>query len=149
MAELTLIQSLPQVQGHKGHRHVILRAERSTLAKRRWRGTARNGRDFGFDLDAKLTDGTVFHVEDDLAYVIEQLPEDVIEIAVSSAREAGAIGWKLGNLHLPAEAGTHYLRAPNDAAVLQMLDREHLPYRKISAVFLPIGSAAHHHHHHD
>ena len=33
---------------------VILTADRATLAKRRWRGVAQDGREFGFDLDHVL-----------------------------------------------------------------------------------------------
>ena len=31
--------------------------DRYTLAKRRWRGVAEDGREFGFDLEAPLADG--------------------------------------------------------------------------------------------
>ncbi len=36
---------------------VRISADRLTLAKRRWRGIADDGREFGFDLAAPLADG--------------------------------------------------------------------------------------------
>ena len=43
-------------------RRVTLHAERRQFLKRRWRGTAEDGTEFGFDLESRLTDGCViFH----------------------------------------------------------------------------------------
>ena len=147
MPGLTLIQELPDVHGLKGHHKVLLQAERTTLAKRRWRGTARDGREFGFDLDATLSDGTPFHVDGNTFYVIEQLPEELLEIPVTSIKQAARIAWNLGNLHFGVEVSTHFLRVPPDPAVHQFLEREQIGFRKIQAVFLPLSGAAHHHHH--
>jgi len=150
MSGLTIIQSNPHPHGIDGpHHHIDLWVDRATLAKRRWRGTAVDGREFGFDLTEPINHGAHFFADGANYYVIEQRPEDIIEIAVSSPREAGSLGWKLGNLHLPVEAGPEYLRAPNDPAVIQLLEREHIPFRKLSAVFLPLRAESSHHHHHD
>jgi urease accessory protein len=146
--ELTLIQKLPHVHGLHGHRQVRLQAERSTLAKRRWRGVAHDGREFGFDLDAILVDGTPFLIEGDIYYVFEQLPEEVLEIPVESISEAARVGWSLGNLHFAVEVRPDSVRVPGDPAVLQFLAREKIAYHKVKCVFQPISVGAPHHHDH-
>jgi urease accessory protein len=148
MSELTLIQKLPHVHGLHGHHQVRLRAERSTLAKRRWRGVASDGREFGFDLDDTLTDGTPFHVDGGIYYVLEQLPEEVIEIPVTTIKEAACIAWSLGNLHFGVEVRPDAVRVSPDPAVLQFLERERIIFRKLNAVFLPLSAGAHDHHGH-
>ena len=43
-------------------RQVTLSAERRQFLKRRWRGIAEDGTEFGFDLETRLTDGgVIFH----------------------------------------------------------------------------------------
>ena len=56
---------------------ISLPVERRVLAKRRWRGQAMDGTDFGFDLQAPLRHGICFHAEKEKTYVIEQKPEEV------------------------------------------------------------------------
>jgi urease accessory protein len=145
MPDLTLIQKLPDTQAFHSHRQVRLQAERSILAKRRWRGVASDGREFGFDLDATLTDGTAFFIEGNTCYVIEQLPEPLLEVTVSSVPEAARIGWSLGNLHFGLEVRPHCIRVAPDPAVAQFLAREHLHYHEVKAVFRPLSAVAHRH----
>jgi urease accessory protein len=146
MAELTLIQKLPHVHGRHGHRQVRLQAERTTLGKRRWRGVAEDGHEFGFDLDDVLTDGTPFHIDGDLYYVLEQLPEEVVEISTTSATDAAILAWNLGNLHFGVEVRPGALRVTPDPAVLRYLSREKIAFQKVSCVFLPLSAGTHHHH---
>ena len=47
--------------------------DRLTLAKRRWRATASDGREFGFDLEEPLHDGEAFHEESGAIYLILEL----------------------------------------------------------------------------
>jgi urease accessory protein len=148
MAELTLIQKLPHVHGLKGHHLVKLPVERATMAKRRWRGVARDGREFGFDLDETLSDGTPFFVEGDTYYVLEQLPEEVLEIPVSSVQEAARVAWNLGNLHFGVEVRPDGVRVTGDSAILQFLARENITFKKMSCIFRPLVAGGHHHHEH-
>jgi hypothetical protein len=84
---------------------IALKADRMRLAKRRWRGFAEDGNEFGFDLEFPLRDGSCFFNSDTHAYVIEQLPEPVIDIICPQEPSAAArLGWVLGNLHFPIEA---------------------------------------------
>src|SRR4051794_5023561 len=47
---------------------IALRVDRLTLAKRRWRATAEDGAEFGFDLAAPMADGTPVHATDRAVY---------------------------------------------------------------------------------
>jgi urease accessory protein len=148
MAELTLIQNIPHDHGHHGHhRHVRLAADRTTLAKRRWRGVAEDGREFGFDLDESLGHGAHFFAEGEAHYVIDQLPEEVLEIPVATLEQAARVAWSLGNLHFGVQVLTGAVRVTEDPAVLQLLAREHIAFKRVACVFLPLSTGAHHHHH--
>jgi urease accessory protein len=127
---------------------VFLRADRITLAKRRWRGVAQDGREFGFDLDHRLSDGAVFHRESGKCYVISQAPESVLEIALGSdPSRAAVISWQIGNLHFPVEITDQVIRCADDPAIRLLLSRERVSWHLAKAVFRPIISLGHGHHH--
>jgi urease accessory protein len=128
---------------------VVLTVERATLGKRRWRGVARDGREFGFDLDRAMTHGTVFHRELGTCYVIEQAPEPVLEIELGrDPGRAATVGWQIGNLHFPIEIAENAIRCPDDPAIRQLLHREEIAWRTVVTVFRPLSSGGHAHHHH-
>ena len=68
-------ESLPEIR---------ISAERLTLAKRRWRGVAEDGTDFGFDLDVPLADGTRVFQSDAAVYFIAQKYEPELEVEDAS-----------------------------------------------------------------
>jgi urease accessory protein len=124
---------------------VVLKVDRLRLAKRRWRGFAEDGLEFGFDLEAPLRPGDPFFCSDSATYVIEQQPEVVVEMTQpDSPAIAARLGWLLGNLHFPLEIRGDVLRVCDDPAVRQMLAREGWPYRLVEAVFQP-ASGGHSH----
>jgi urease accessory protein len=129
---------------------VALRIERGTLAKRRWRGVADDGAEFGFDLEHPLEDGDVFHQGASAVYVIAQKAEAVIEVRLANlgGEEAARTGWLFGNLHQPVEVTHGAIRAAYDSAVEQMLQREEIAFVRAEAVFKPLHAAAGHHHEH-
>lgn len=116
---------------------VKLLVDRLTLAKRRWRGVAENGREFGFDLDVPLRDGDAFASD----YVIAQAPEPVLEMR---AAQPARLGWMLGNLHFPIELNGDVIRVGDDVAVRQMLEREHVPFTAAERVFRPLAGGHRH-----
>ena len=147
MAEPTIIQNIPRHCGPHDHRHhVRLLANRATLAKRRWRGVAEDGKEFGFDLDEALAHGAHFFAEGTRHYVLEQTPEEVLEIPIASLEQAAQIGWSLGNLHFGVQVLPGAVRVTEDPAVLQLLVREGITFRRVTCVFLPLSAAAHHRH---
>ena len=132
-----LIQA-PVVEADPSLPLVALRAERLQLAKRRWRGVAADGAEFGFELDRPLRHGEVFCQTAAVRYVIEQRPEAVVEVALDVAPSAAAgIGWAVGNLHLELQAEAGRLLAQDEPAVRQLFDRLQVPYRATTAVFRP------------
>lgn len=148
-----------QIVHHHLHVHagdeadiVPIRALRETLSKRRWRAVAEDGKEIGFDLDHLLSHGDFVHVEGAKHYVIEQQPEPVLEVALGADISVAARrAWLMGNLHFPVQITAEVIRVADDSAVRQMLEREHIDYVAVMAVFCPITGAGHghHHHHHD
>jgi urease accessory protein len=152
MSALILIQKLPhQHEGYDCLLHIPLHVDRTTLAKRRWRGVAEDGREFGFDLDEAMIDGDHFHQEGDTSYFLKQLPEEVLEISVASTEQAARVAWGLGNLHFGIQVLPGAIRVTEDSAVLQFLEREGVAFQRVQAIFQPLSAGAHHHshgHHH-
>ena len=149
MSELTLIQTNPHPHGVYGpHRHLPLVASRATLAKRRWRGVAEDGKEFGFDLEEPINHGAHFFAVGETYYVIEQAAEEVLEIPVATVEQAARVAWSLGNLHFGVQVTAGAVRVMEDPAVLQLLSREGIEFRRVSCVFLPLSAGAHHHHDH-
>jgi urease accessory protein len=130
---------------------VALHPDRLTLAKRRWRGVAEDGREFGFDLERPLRDGAIVFETESAVYSISQQAEEVFEIAVHDPMQAARVGWMVGNLHFPIAIENGVVLAPADPAVRQLLEREHIHYAAARKVFHPLNAAAaaHHHHHHE
>lgn len=115
-----------------------LRGERLTLAKRRWRGVAEDGAEFGFELAAPLKDGEVFWETSAARYVIRQQPESVVAISLEMAPSAAAgIGWAIGNLHLELSAEPTRLLAADEPSVRQLLERLKVPFTATTAIFRP------------
>ena len=67
---------------------ISLTVERRVLAKRRWRGQAQDGTDFGFDLISPLRHGICFYTEEDKNYIIDQKPEVVFRVPYPNQKEA-------------------------------------------------------------
>ena len=117
---------------------IALRVERPTLAKRLWRGTAEDGTEFGFELDAPLKPGDTFFQSATARYTVQQHPEPVVEVSLDVAPSAAAgIGWAVGNLHLELQSEPTRLLAPDEPAVRQLLDRLKVPFKQTTAIFRP------------
>jgi urease accessory protein len=149
MNDLTLIRELPhRHKADENFRRLVLRADRVTLAKRRWRGVAGDGREFGFDLVTPLNHDDCFFTDGETRYLIEQQPEAVLEIPIATPEEAARIAWKIGNLHFGIQVFPASLRVVDDLAIAQMLAREGIAFQRRTEVFLPLSSGGGHHHHH-
>lgn len=124
---------------------ITLHADRLTLAKRRWRGIAENGAEFGFDLTASLADGAAFFATETVVYCIEQKPEAVLEVAlIAKAAPVARLGWTIGNLHFPIQVTDDCIRVPDDAALRQLFEREKIPFNARERVFVPFAKAHSH-----
>jgi urease accessory protein len=117
---------------------IALRVERQKLAKRLWRGSASDGTEFGFELSSPLKHGDVFFQTETARYLIEQIAEPVVEIALEMSPSAAAgIGWAIGNLHLELSAEANRLLALDEPAVRQLLGRLKVPFNPTTAIFRP------------
>lgn len=125
---------------------LLLPVDRLTLARRRWRGKATDGAEFGFDLEHPLGNRDIFHQSDTAYYRIAQQPEPVLELRWSTPTEAARAGWLIGNLHFQIAIGAQKILAPDDPAVRQMLDRERIGYRAADDIFEPLGGSHAHGH---
>ncbi len=128
---------------------VLLRADRGTLAKRRWRATAEDGTEFGFDLEHPLENGDAFYAAENAVYFVEQNPEAVLEIALGSdAAGAARLGWLVGNLHFQIAIDGAVVLVVDDPAVRQLLEREHVEFAGSERIFVSLGGGHSHGHAH-
>jgi urease accessory protein len=133
------------------HNHlpaVDLVVERLTLAKRRWRAAAVDGREFGFDLEEPLQHGDVVFQTATHRYVISQIPEQVLRLALLDPVQAARLGWQVGNLHFRIMIDAGFVLVEDDPALRQMLVREGIDFSPTQAIFQPLAGAAGHEHHH-
>lgn len=140
---------------------VKLQVDRFKLAKRRWRGQADDGSDFGFDLEKPLHHESCFFQTETHSYWIEQSPEKVLEVDYSDDCEGGCrLGWSIGNLHMPMQTVGLKIRVADDPAIRQLFAHLNIQFTENQQVFQPlrvstqIGSSGHshgegHHHSHD
>lgn len=131
----------------EGKEVVALSVDRHKLARRRWRGEATDGADFGFDVVEPLSHGDCIHETDTKAYVIEQAAEACFLIGLGTAKEAAWIGWMVGNLHFKAAFSDDGVLVQDDLAVEQMLEREQIHYHRVTRVFEPAKQGGHSHDH--
>ena len=117
---------------------IAVRADRSKLAKRLWRGAADDGTDFGFELESPLRHGDLVWATPKARYVIRQEKERVLEIPLDVPPDAAAvIGWAVGNLHFAIEAQPSRLLAPDDPGLRRSLERLGIHYHESIEVFQP------------
>jgi urease accessory protein len=123
-------------------RRVLLMADRLTLAKRRWRGKAEDGEEFGFDLAAPMKNGAAFFAMKDAVYVIAQRTEPVLEVVlIPRPAPVARLGWAIGNLHFPLEVTDDAIRVPDDPALRQLFSRERIPFTVVECVFQPFAKS--------
>jgi urease accessory protein len=125
------------------NRRIVLHAERRLFLKRRWRGTAEDGTEFGFDLEERLVDGCVIHHRDGLDYIVRQTPETVFRIPFDNPAQAALVAWKTGNLHMPAQIGGDAILVLHDDAMRQLIEREGWSFSEPEVLFTPMKAVPH------
>ena len=128
-----------------GLEKIELRIDRHTLAKRRWRAFAADGRDFGFDLEKPLRHGEAFFQEGGRVWVIAQTPEPLLRVLIVTPAQAARIGWQIGNLHTPLALGEDCVLLEDTSAARQMLERERISFSQTEGVFQPLSGGGHKH----
>ncbi len=124
-------------------RQVILHAERRQFLKRRWRGVAEDGTEFGFDLEERLTDGCVVLRGGGKDYIVCQTPEIVYRIPFESHAQAALVAWKTGNLHMPAQITGDAILVLHDDAMAQLIRREGWSFTEPEVLFTPMKAVPH------
>ena len=131
-----------------GATRVEVVADRFTLAKTRWRGTAVDGTDFGFDLHQPLRHDDVFHEAGGVAYFIRQKTEPVLELCnLPGKTQAALVGWAIGNLHQSIEVLPDCVRVPDDPSLRRLFETMEIEVKPVEAVFQPVRVAGHAHGH--
>jgi urease accessory protein len=116
-----------------------------TLAKRRWRGVAEDGQEFGFDLENPLQDNAAVFQSATAVYILSQKYEPVLEVALGAdSPTAARLGWLIGNLHFTIEVAGPTVRVIDDPAVRQLFEREGIAYVPCKRVFHPLSGGHHH-----
>lgn len=127
---------------------IRIAVDRLTLAKRRWRGIAEDGREFGFDLEKPLGDGAAVSASDSALYLIAQKYEPVLEVRSSElgarSSDAARLGWMIGNLHFQIEIAGDIVRVVDDPAVRQLFKREGIAFTACKRVFHPLSGGHQH-----
>ena len=121
--------------------------DRHKLARRRWRGSAVDGTDFGFDVTEALNHQDCIFISNGRAYCIEQVAEPCFILGLGSPQSAAWLGWMIGNLHFKAAFSSQGILVQDDLAVQQMLEREYIHYHRVLQVFQPSQQGGHSHAH--
>jgi urease accessory protein len=122
---------------------IVLHAERRQFLKRRWRGIADDGTEFGFDLDERLIDGCVIHHREGIDYIVRQMPETVYRIPFETAAQAALVAWKTGNLHMPAQISDDAILVLHDDAMRNLIQREGWSFTEPEVLFTPMKAVPH------
>jgi urease accessory protein len=122
---------------------IVLHAERRQFLKRRWRGIADDGTEFGFDLDERLIDGCVIHHCEGIDYIVRQMPETVYRIPFETPSQAALVAWKTGNLHMPAQISDDAILVLHDDAMRNLIQREGWSFTEPEVLFTPMKAVPH------
>jgi len=147
MEEIQIIREMPSREtSPSSSPRVALKVDRATLAKRRWRGRAEDGKEFGFDLAHPLADGAVFFENENASYAIEQNAEPVLELRIADCglrteNDFARLGWLIGNLHFPLALENDAVLVPDDPALRQLFARERIAFAPRERVFKPLSGA--------
>jgi urease accessory protein len=122
-----------------------------TWEQRRWvrgRFTTINGRKLGVALPTgtTLAPDSVLWVGPDWYLRIEAATESVLEILPSGYEEAVKIAFEVGNRHFPLAMRENKLLVPDDTAMVRLMDRLGVAWKRIQTVFDPIGNTQPHQH---
>jgi urease accessory protein len=119
-----------------------MQVDRLKLYKRRWRGAATDGEDFGFEVDKPLTHGDCFYLTETKCYVITQQSEPALEIDFTAQLTEGLhVAWSIGNLHMSMQSLDNGIRVADDPAVRQLFQHLDISFKEVKAIFEPIRSS--------
>jgi urease accessory protein len=120
-----------------------------TWEQRRWtrkRATTRGGRELALALPtgSVLRPGDVIAVEPEWYLAVEAAPEAVLAVTPRDRAEAIRVAFEVGNRHFSLAVEGEDLLVPDDSAMVQLLDRLGVAWRRRRAVFDPVGAGHRH-----
>jgi urease accessory protein len=142
---ITMIRNAMPAQGAAGET-IAIHADRWQLAKLRWRATAADGREFGFELEAPLRHGDLIWENYHGTYTIVQDQEDVLVVTLPDAPAAAGLAWAIGNLHQPLQVTAAEIITEDDAALRHLFEQQHLSFTLEKRVFEPVRAVIAHPH---
>jgi urease accessory protein len=106
-----------------------------------------NGRECAFALSTGtvLAEGQVVYASPELCITVRAAPEDLLVVPLHHADAAAALGYEMGNRHLPVSIGGGCLSTPYDRLVEEMLAKSGVPYERRKEPFEPVRVLHHHH----
>jgi urease accessory protein len=115
-----------------------------TWEQRRWargRFVTAKGREIALALPTGTTlePGRTLCVEASWYVTVEAVPEPLLAIHPRNREEAIRIAFEVGNRHFPLALEADTLMVPDDAAMVQLLDRTDVRWERRLAVFTPIA----------
>src|SRR5579872_4755741 len=138
-------ETLPEIARRYGRDTITLGWED------RLRGHGRKQSDGGIEFGTSLPRSTILQsgdclvVEDaQLVVAVVERPEPVFVIEPGSSQEWGTFAYHIGNRHQPIMITRSHLICPDTAGVEQLLDQQHIPYRRATLPFTPISTMAAH-----
>jgi urease accessory protein len=119
--------------------------------ERRWmrgRFTTSRGRKIGIALPTGTTiaPGSILHVGENWYLKLEAAIEPVLEIFPPGYAEAVKIAFEVGNRHFPLALAESRILVPDDKAMIRLMERLGVPFRRGATVFEPIGNTQLHQH---
>ncbi len=121
--------------GDRQRRRIVLTAEKGTELL------------LDFAKPVSLRDGDGLVLDDGSVVLVAGAPEDLIEIAASSARDVVRLAWHLGNRHTDVQVMGDKLRIRRDHVLEDMLRGLGAQLTSLAAPFDPEAGAPHQHGH--
>lgn len=91
-----------------------------------------------------LDDGDVLYMGEGFYVVVEAAHEDVLVVPLDEVTSAAALGYELGNRHLPVSIDHGMLMTPYDRLIEEMLEHLGVPYERRREPFDPVRVVHHH-----
>jgi urease accessory protein len=131
----------------QGAEHDVIVMGWEDRRRARQRVSTMGGRECAFALPTGtvLAEGQVVYTSPEFYITVTAAPEDVLVVPLHHADAAAALGYEMGNRHLPVSIGEGRLSTPYDRLVEEMLARSGVPYERRNEPFEPVRVLHHHH----
>ncbi len=117
---------------------LTIAADRDTLNRRRWRGSALDGTDFAFALTDPVQHGSIIYEGLGKRYRVRQLAELVLVVPLpQEPLMAARTAWFFGNMHLPIELRETELLVAEEPTLRERITAAGMTWTAREDVFQP------------